>query len=70
MLESFFGSLVDGRTLHASVVHETHRSDDDALSLDLAAGTYKLIERASEFGRRIAAALHPDHGSARPLGCG
>lgn len=70
MLESFFGSLVDGRTLHASYIREPRRTDDDALSIDLAASTYKFVERVTEFGRRITGALHSDHGTPRPLGCG
>jgi hypothetical protein len=69
MLDSFFGSLVDGRTLHASYIREPHRTDEDPLSLDLAVRTYKLVEQVSTLARRVADALHRNH-APRPLGCG
>ncbi len=69
MLDSFFGSLVDGRTLHASYIRAPHRTDEDPLSLDLAVSTYKLVERVTTLGRRVLDALHGNH-APRPLGCG
>lgn len=69
MLDSFFGSLVDGRTLHASYIREPHRTDEDPLSLDLAVSTYKLVERVTTLGRRVLGAFHANH-EPRPLGCG
>ena len=68
MLDNFFGSLVDGRTLHASYVREPHGSKDDPLSLELAVKAYKVIEGVTELSRRIGEALH--FGSSRPVGCG
>ena len=69
MLDSFFGSLVDGRTLHAGYIRQPHRTTEDPLSLDLAATTYKLVEAVTALARRLIAALHTDH-APRPLGCG
>ena len=70
MLDSFFGSLVDGRTLHASYIRQPHTTTDDPLSLELASKAYKLVERVSDLTKRIADALHFNHTASRPVGCG
>jgi hypothetical protein len=70
MLESFFGSLVDGRTLHTGYSRKPQGSTDDPLSLELAVRAYKFVERVSELGGRIASALHRNHTASRPVGCG
>lgn len=69
MLDSFFGSLVDGRTLHASYIREPHRTGEDPLSLDLAVSTYKFVETVTTLVRRVLDAIHLTH-TPRPLGCG
>jgi hypothetical protein len=70
MLESFFGSLVDGRTLHTSYSREPQGAADDPLSLELAVRAYRLVERVTELGGRIASVLHLNHTASRPVGCG
>jgi hypothetical protein len=70
MFDSFFRSLVDGRTLHANVSREPSRATEDPLSLALAVQTYKFVERTTDFGRRVIDALHADRSTPRPLGCG
>lgn len=70
MLDSFFGSLVDGRTLHASYSREPHRTTEDPLSLALAVRTYQLVEATTALVRWVIGAFHSNPTAPRPLGCG
>lgn len=69
MFDSFFKSLVDGRTLQTDYRQTNQAANDDPLALDVAVTTYKIIEKISDFAARLRRAPAND-AEPRALGCG
>lgn len=69
MFDSFFKALVDGRAIYANDRPASRAVDDDPLALDVAATTYKIIEKISDFAARFRHSPANDV-QPRALGCG